>query len=227
MARFYDFPDPMDAPDFAPLASGGDLSEDCLLSAYSAGIFPWFNEDEPILWWSPDPRAVLDPREVRVQKSIKPYLKRYDVKFDANFKGFIERCKDVRKKESDGTWISEQIVQAYSRLAADGYAHSVEAYEDGELVGGLYGLIFGRVFCGESMLSLKSNASKVALIRLCEVLANFGFLIDCQIMNEHLKFMGAKEMPRAEFLALFAELSAQDSGFEHFADLKVPRGAQH
>ena len=119
MARFYDFPDPMDAPDFAPLASGGDLSEDCLLSAYSAGIFPWFNEDEPILWWSPDPRAVLDPREVRVQKSIKPYLKRYEVKFDANFKGFIERCKDVRKKESDGTWISEQIVQAYSRLAAD------------------------------------------------------------------------------------------------------------
>jgi len=86
MARFYDFPDPMDAPDFAPLASGGDLSEDCLLSAYSAGIFPWFNEDEPILWWSPDPRAVLDPREVRVQKSIKPYLKRYEVKFDANFK---------------------------------------------------------------------------------------------------------------------------------------------
>ena len=217
----------MDAPDFAPLASGGDLSEDCLLSAYSAGIFPWFNEDEPILWWSPDPRAVLDPREVRVQKSIKPNLKRYDVKFDANFKGFIERCKDVRKKESDGTWISEQIVQAYSRLAADGYAHSVETYENGELVGGLYGLIFGRVFCGESMLSLKSNASKVALIRLCEVLANFGFLIDCQIMNEHLKFMGAKEMPRAEFLALFAELSAQDSGFERFADLKVPRGAQH
>ena len=95
MARFYDFPDPMDAPDFAPLASGGDLSEDCLLSAYSAGIFPWFNEDEPILWWSPDPRAVLDPREVRVQKSIKPYLKRYEVKFDANFKGFIERCKDA------------------------------------------------------------------------------------------------------------------------------------
>ena len=169
----------MDAPDFAPLASGGDLSEDCLLSAYSAGIFPWFNEDEPILWWSPDPRAVLDPREVRVQKSIKPYLKLYEVKFDANFKGFIERCKDVRKKESDGTWISEQIVQAYSHLAADGYAHSVETYEDGELVGGLYGLIFGRVFCGESMLSLKSNASKVALIRLCEVLANFGFLIDC------------------------------------------------
>ena len=118
-------------------------------------------------------------------------------------------------------------MQAYSRLASDGYAHSVETYEDGELVGGLYGLIFGRVFCGESMLSLKSNASKVALIRLCEVLANFGFLIDCQIMNEHLKFMGAKKMPRAEFLALFAELSAQDSGFERFADLKVPHGAQH
>ena len=224
MRKFYDFPDPLYAPAFAPLASGGDLSEDCLLSAYSAGIFPWFSEDEPILWWSPDPRAVLDPREVRVQKSIKPYLKRYEIKFDADFRGFINLCKSVREREKQGTWISEQIAEAYSRLADAGIAHSVEAYEDGELVGGLYGLIFGRVFCGESMLSLKSNASKVALIRLCEVLAKFNFLIDCQIMNEHLKFMGAKEMAREEFLALFADLSAQDSGFERFADLKIPRG---
>ena len=224
MRKFYDFPDPLYAPAFAPLASGGDLSEDCLLSAYSAGIFPWFNEDEPILWWSPDPRAVLDPREVRVQKSIRPYLKRYEIKFDADFRGFINLCKSVREREKQGTWISEQIAEAYSRLADAGIAHSVEAYEDGELVGGLYGLIFGRVFCGESMLSLKSNASKVALIRLCEVLAKFNFLIDCQIMNDHLKFMGAKEMAREEFLALFADLSAQDSGFERFADLKAPRG---
>ena len=224
MRKFYDFPDPLYAPAFAPLASGGDLSEDCLLSAYSAGIFPWFSEDEPILWWSPDPRAVLDPREVRVQKSIKPYLKRYEIKFDADFRGFINLCKSVREREKQGTWISEQIAEAYSRLADAGIAHSVEAYEDGELVGGLYGLIFGRVFCGESMLSLKSNASKVALIRLCEVLAKFNFLIDCQIMNEHLKFMGAKEMAREEFLALFADLSAQDSGFERFVDLKAPRG---
>ncbi len=224
MRKFYDFPDPLYAPAFAPLASGGDLSEDCLLSAYGAGIFPWFSEDEPILWWSPDPRAVLDPREVRVQKSIKPYLKRYEIKFDADFRGFINLCKSVREREKQGTWISEQIAEAYSRLADAGIAHSVEAYEEGELVGGLYGLIFGRVFCGESMLSLKSNASKVALIRLCEVLAKFNFLIDCQIMNEHLKFMGAKEMAREEFLALFADLSAQDSGFERFADLKIPRG---
>ena len=224
MRKFYDFPDPLYAPAFAPLASGGDLSEDCLLSAYSAGIFPWFSDDEPILWWSPDPRAVLDPREVRVQKSIKPYLKRYEIKFDADFRGFISLCKSVREREKQGTWISEQIAEAYSRLADAGIAHSVEAYEEGELVGGLYGLIFGRVFCGESMLSLKSNASKVALIRLCEVLAKFNFLIDCQIMNEHLKFMGAKEMAREEFLALFADLSAQDSGFERFADLKIPRG---
>ena len=224
MRRFYDFPDPLYAPAFAPLASGGELSEDCLLSAYSAGIFPWFSEDEPILWWSPDPRAVLDPREVRVQKSIKPYLKRYEIKFDADFRGFINLCKSVREREKQGTWISEQIAEAYSRLADADIAHSVEAYEEGELVGGLYGLIFGRVFCGESMLSLKSNASKVALIRLCEVLARFNFLIDCQIMNEHLKFMGAKEMAREEFLALFADLGAQDSGFERFADLKIPRG---
>ena len=223
-AKFYDFPDPLYAPAFAPLASGGDLSEDCLLSAYGAGIFPWFSEDEPILWWSPDPRAVLDPREVRVQKSIKPYLKRYEIKFDADFRGFINLCKSVREREKQGTWISEQIAEAYSRLADAGIAHSVEAYEEGELAGGLYGLIFGRVFCGESMLSLKSNASKVALIRLCEVLAKFNFLIDCQIMNEHLKFMGAKEMAREEFLALFANLSVQDSGFERFADLKIPRG---
>ncbi|MDA3069605.1 MULTISPECIES: leucyl/phenylalanyl-tRNA--protein transferase [unclassified Campylobacter] len=220
MSKFYTFPNPKTAPDFAPLASGGDLSAECLLSAYTQGIFPWFCETEPILWWSPNPRAILEPNCVRVQKSIKPYLKRYEVKFDQNFARFITLCKQTRQNSDDGTWISDEIVEAYVNLANLGVAHSVEVYEEGVLIGGLYGLILGKVFCGESMLSLKTGASKVALITLCRVLEKFDFLIDCQIMNEHLRFMGAQDMPRGEFLAKFQILQNLPSGFEKFKDLE-------
>ena len=220
MSAHYAFPDPKTAPDFAPLACGGDLSVECLMSAYEMGIFPWFCENEPILWWSPNPRAVLEPSKVRVQKSIKPYLKRYEVKFDENFTRFIKICQKARQNEKDGTWISDDIVEAYSNLASLGIAHSVEIYDNGELIGGLYGLILGKVFCGESMLSLKTGASKVALIALCKVLSKFDFLIDCQIMNPHLEFMGATSIARDEFLSRIQILQSLPSGFENFKDLE-------
>ena len=218
MQKIYNFPDPANAPANSPLAVGGDLSADALLQAYDKGIFPWFLPGEPIYWWSPDPRAVLIPSEVRVQKSIKSALKKFEVQFDYDFENFLKICKSEREKR-EPTWLSEDIVRAYVNLHRLGISHSVEVYENGELVGGLYGQIFGKVFCGESMISLKTGASKVALIVLCHTLEPFDFLIDCQVMNDHLKFMGAKAMRRSEFLAKFNELKNQPNGFSEFQNL--------
>lgn len=218
MQSKYCFPDPLTAPKRSPLARGGDLSVEALLSAYDAGIFPWFLQGEPILWWSPDPRAVLLPDQVKIQKSIKSALKRFKVKIDYDYENFLRVCKTERER-SEPTWLSDEIIVAYVNLHKLGISHSVEVYEEDELVGGLYGQIFGKVFCGESMISIKPNASKVALIRLCEILQPFGFLIDCQVMNEHLRFMGAKDIARAEFLAKFHEMKILSSGFENFKDL--------
>lgn len=215
----YTFPDPNTAPDLEPLCVGGDFSSECLLSAYKKGIFPWLQENDRIFWFSPNPRAILFPSEVKKHKSIKPYLKRYKVKFDSDFSKFINFCKFVRESRFEETWISDDFIKAYTNLAHLGIAHSVEVFENDELIGGLYGLVLGKVFCGESMISIKPNASKVALIRLCEVLEKFDFLIDCQVMNEHLKFMGAKAMNRGEFLNLFYHLSKQNSGFADFKGL--------
>ena len=161
---------------------------------------------------------MLIPSEVRVQKSIKSALKKFEVRFDYDFENFLKICKSEREKR-EPTWLSEDIVRAYVNLHRLGISHSVEVYENGELAGGLYGQIFGKVFCGESMISLKTGASKVALIALCRALEPFDFLIDCQVMNEHLKFMGAKAMKRSEFLAKFNELKNQPSGFSEFKNL--------
>lgn len=217
MSEIYIFPNPRTAAKDAPLCSGANLAPKTILSAYKHGIFPWFVENEPILWWSPDPRAVLFPRDVKIQKSIRPYLKKYSVKFDHNFENFIKFCQNGRKHEP--TWISDDIVKAYTKLANLGIAHSVEVFFEDELIGGLYGIILGRVFCGESMISLKPNASKVALITLCKTLEKFDFIIDCQIMNPHLKFMGAINLKRDEFLEIYQKLSNQNSGFSEFANL--------
>lgn len=218
MSNKYHFPDPLKAPKNSPLAYGGDLSVEALLQAYDLGIFPWFLDNEPILWWSPDPRAILEPKEVRVQKSIKSSLKKFKIKIDYDYENFLRICKDERSKK-EPTWITQNIIQAYTNLHKIGISHSVEVYENDELAGGLYGQIFGKVFCGESMISLKPNASKVALITLCKILEPFDFLIDCQVMNEHLKFMGAQELSRVEFLNKFHKLKAMPSGFKNFSDL--------
>ncbi|ANE35765.1 leucyl, phenylalanyl-tRNA-protein transferase [Campylobacter iguaniorum] len=214
----YKFPNPKFAPKNAPLAFGGSLEPNALISAYKKGIFPWFMEGESILWWSPDPRAVFYPKDIKKHKSIKPFFKRYVVKFDHDFGSLIKLCKEHRQNH-EPTWISNDIVSSYTKLHELGYAHSVEVYENDELIGGLYGLIFGKVFCGESMISTKPNASKVALITLCEVLSKFDFLIDAQVINEHLRFMGAINLKRDRFLDELNKKINQNSGFNSFKEL--------
>ncbi len=185
------------------LAVGGDLSPERLLAAYREGIFPWYAEGEPILWWSPDPRFVLLPDELRVSRSMRQFLKKGLVRFtfDQNFPAVIAACQKPRPGQ-DGTWITEEMQGAYCTLHELGYAHSVEAWQDGALAGGLYGVSLGRTFFGESMFSTLPNASKAALITLVWHLRERGFaMIDCQVETAHLGSLGARPMPRREFRA--------------------------
>jgi leucyl/phenylalanyl-tRNA--protein transferase len=190
------------------LAMGGDLSVARLLDAYRHGIFPWFNPGEPILWWSPDPRMVLVPGEVRVTRSLAKRIRNagFEVRVDTAFAEVMRACAAPREGES-GTWISPAMVAAYSRLFEAGYAHSGETWHDRQLVGGLYGVAIGRMFYGESMFSREPDASKVALVRLAQQLQQWQFgLIDCQMETPHLASLGARTMPRAEFTGRLAEL---------------------
>jgi leucyl/phenylalanyl-tRNA--protein transferase len=190
------------------LAMGGDLSQARLLDAYRHGIFPWFNPGESILWWSPDPRMVLVPGEVRVPRSLDKRMRNagFETRVDTAFADVMRACAAPRDGES-GTWISLPMIAAYVRLFEAGYAHSVETWHDGKLVGGLYGVAIGRMFYGESMFSREPDASKVALVRLARQLQRWGFgLIDCQMETAHLASLGARTMPRAAFTARLAEL---------------------
>jgi leucyl/phenylalanyl-tRNA---protein transferase len=193
------------------LAAGGNLRPDTLLAAYRQGIFPWFEPGQPLLWWSPDPRAVIPPGQVHVSRSMARQGRRggYRITSDQAFGAVIRRCAAPRRGSS-GTWIGPEMIAAYEALHTAGHAHSVECWMDGELAGGLYGVAVGSVFSGESMFSVRPNASKLALIRLGRALAEAGFaLIDCQIPNPHLSAMGAVEIPRARFLAVLRQ------GLEH------------
>lgn len=184
------------------LAVGGDLSEDRLLLAYSMGIFPWYSEEYPILWWSPDPRLILLPEELKVSRSLRQFINKdvYRVTMDTAFEEVIRNCASAKRKKGDGTWITGEMEEAYIRLHHSGYAHSVESWHEGDLVGGLYGVSLGSAFFGESMFAKESNASKVAFVKLVRVLIEWGFtMIDCQVTTEHLVSFGAKEVPRAEF----------------------------
>jgi leucyl/phenylalanyl-tRNA--protein transferase len=186
------------------LCAGGDLSVARLLEAYRRGIFPWFSRGQPILWWSPDPRAVLFPAEFRISRSLAKTLRNrgFATTLDRAFTEVMERCAD-RKLRPEGTWITPQMCAAYRRLHESGYAHSVEAWLDGSLVGGLYGVALGHVFFGESMFSLERDASKVALERLVRESRVRGLeLIDCQLASRHLHSLGARDIPRREFVAL-------------------------
>ena len=195
------FPEPSLAEEDGLLAVGGDLSTDRLLLAYHNGIFPWYNDDTPILWYSPHERFVLFPDELKIAKSMRQILRsgRFTVTYDQNFADVINACSTINRKDQPGTWIIADMKEAYNRLHKEGYAHSVEVWEDEKLVGGLYGVQVGEVFCGESMFSKVSNASKVALISLCG--ANYK-LIDCQVYTEHLESLGAKMISRKEYLAI-------------------------
>ena len=193
----YIFPDPRLASPEGLVAFGGDLSPNRLIAAYKQGIFPWFNEDDPILWWSPDPRLVLYPDAFKISRSLRKSMKRYEVRFDTRFEEVMRLCGKMRKE----SWINESMIEAYCKLYELGYAHSIETYYKGEFIGGLYGVALGAAFFGESMVSLRADASKVALAKLCEVAQKWGFdFIDCQIPSEHLKRLGAVEICRDTFL---------------------------
>jgi leucyl/phenylalanyl-tRNA--protein transferase len=189
------------------LAIGGDLSSTRLLNAYRSGIFPWYNDGQPILWWSPDPRTVLYPDRLKVSRSLRKDIRNsnLNITIDQAFEDVINACAAPRQKQPD-TWITHEMQQAYLNLFRQGDAHSVEVWEEEKLVGGLYGVAIGRLFFGESMFSSRNNASKIALLNLCEKLMAWGYeLIDCQVYSEHLKSLGAEEIKRSEFSQLLIE----------------------
>lgn len=198
------FPNPELAEDDGLLAFGGDLSIERLLLAYSNGIFPWYNEDEPIMWWCPNHRFIIRPNEIKISRSMKRIIRKnvFEVTFNNDFEGVISNCKSMREN-NEGTWITNDMKNAYINLFNNGFAVSVETYLDGELVGGIYGVAIGKCYFGESMFSRVSNASKIALITLAEVLKeqNFEF-IDCQVYSEHLESMGARMVSFDEFKAM-------------------------
>ena len=201
------FPAPEIADENGLLGVGGNLNPDTLLHAYSNGIFPWFGEGEPILWWSPDPRLMLFCEDLRVSKSMRKILKdqKFRISFDTAFEQVIRNCSAQIRPGQEGTWITKEMMDAYTRLHLSGFAHSAEAWLGNDLVGGLYGVSLGNAFFGESMFSKKSNASKAAFITLVETLREKGFnWIDCQVPTEHLISLGAKEIPRGEFLELLS-----------------------
>ncbi len=190
------------------LAVGGDLSPERLLEAYRHGIFPWFNEDDPILWWSPDPRMVLFPAEFKISRTLRKTLRNgnYEVHTDTAFEQVMRACAAPRNGQA-GTWILEEMIAAYCELHRMGYAHSVETWMDGELVGGLYGMAIGSMFYGESMFCRRTDASKIALAHLARQLERHGFgMIDCQMNTPHLASLGAREIPRDDFINRLREL---------------------
>ncbi len=193
------FPDPTLAEEDGLLAIGGDLSIERLILAYQNGIFPWFDEESPILWYSPHQRFVLFPSEVKISKSMRQVLNanQFQITINSNFKNVIKACADAKREGQDGTWITEEMQAAYYKLHLAGNVHSIEVWQKGQLVGGLYGVQINKVFCGESMFSTQSNASKAALIWLCQN-GNFD-LIDCQIHSQHLESLGARMIDRKEF----------------------------
>ena len=217
------FPDVSNSNEDGLLAMGGDLDLHTLVSAYSQGIFPWFNDDQPILWWSPDPRMVLFPNEVKVSRSLRKTINNKPFKVTCNraFDQVIDACALRGKKSgeksdqqnplpAEDTWITDDMQSAYQQLHEHGYAHSIEVWFDNELVGGLYGVCLGKVFFGESMFSRVSNASKVAFVSLAQSLEALGFnVIDCQVSSDHLLSLGAREIPRGEFLSHLNDIDIQ------------------
>jgi leucyl/phenylalanyl-tRNA--protein transferase len=185
------------------LAIGGDLRTERLLTAYRQGIFPWYEPGGPILWWSPDPRLILLPAELRVSARLRRTIRqgRFETRYDTAFAQVIKACAEVRRKHEEGTWITPEMQQAYIRLHELGHAHCMESWRDGELAGGIYGVRVGRCFCGESMFHRQTDASKVALVALMRRLTSEGVgIIDCQVASEHLLRLGAREIPRSSFL---------------------------
>ncbi len=201
------------------LCAGGDLSPRRIVEAYRLGIFPWFSAGEPILWWSPDPRMVLVPAEFKISRSLRHTLRaaRYEVRLDSAFSEVIRACAETPRAGQPGTWITPEMQQAYRHLFELGVAHSVETWVEGRLVGGLYGMSIGRMFYGESMFAHATDASKIAAAHLARFLEEQGFgMIDCQMNTPHLASLGAREIPRSEFLRQLQKLTAVESANTHW-----------
>ena len=199
------FPEPSEAEPDGLLAVGGDLSPERVLAAYSVGIFPWPHKGWPLLWFSPDPRMVLLPTELKLQRSLRQTIRkqRYEIRFDTDFKGVMTACAKAERPGQDGTWITKPMIKAYTHLHELGFAHSAEAWLDGKLVGGAYGISLGAAYFGESMFAIEPDASKVAFATLVEKLNGWGFqFIDAQVHTEHLERFGAREIPREEYLEM-------------------------
>jgi leucyl/phenylalanyl-tRNA--protein transferase len=217
----FSFPNPKNASDEGLLAYGGGLEPNRILTAYRNGIFPWYNEGDPILWWSPNPRLILYPNEFKVSKSFRKILKnkKYIVKFDHNFEEVILICAKIREFK-EGTWLIKEMRDAYTNLHYMGYAHSVEVYEDNKLIGGLYGIALGSAFFGESMFSIKSNGSKIALKALCDIAKeNKINFIDCQVPTKHLQSLGAKLIDRDIFLEELKNSLQSSSAIDSWKEL--------
>jgi len=197
------FPPPEEAEEDGLLAVGGDLSIERILLAYHVGIFPWYSDGSPLLWWSPDPRLVLEPPNLRISKSLEKVIKKdlFTITLDQAFDAVIRGCAQTNRADGKGTWIVEDMIRAYGQLYEAGFAHSVESWCEGKLVGGLYGVSLGKVFFGESMYYRVKDASKVAFVHLVKLLQHWGFaMIDCQITTSHLIRFGAREVSRSQFL---------------------------
>lgn len=204
LSEEYVFPNPDETDDEGLIAYGGDLSTERLIAAYRSGIFPWFDECSPdIMWWSPNPRMVMKPDGFKLSKSLRQKIRRgtFEVRFDTDFEGVMTACSQAPREGQDGTWITEEMIEAYTVLHHLGYAHSVECWQDDQLVGGLYGISLGKAFFGESMFHHVSDASKVAYYHLCQKSQELGItLIDCQMHTDHLESLGAFEIPRKSYL---------------------------
>lgn len=208
------FPHPSEAVNDGLLAIGGDLSPKRLVAAYASGIFPWFGENDPIMWWSPNPRLVLYPEKFKVSKSLKQTInkKAFDIRIDFAFEEVIKSCSKIPRKGQDGTWITNDMIDAYIKMHELGLAHSIETWEGNKLVGGLYGLSIGNAFFGESMFHKRKDASKVAFYYLSKLCLHWEFsLIDCQVTNSHLLSLGAEEIKRDDFLDQLAVCVDKDT----------------
>ena len=203
------FPNPNSANEDGIVAWGGDLNPSRLMRAYQNGIFPWYAKDEPILWWSPNPRLIMELNDFKLSRSLKKSMRKFTYKFDNNFSEVIQKCGTTPRHDQNGTWIQADIIEAYEVLHGMGVVHSIESYnEDNVLVGGLYGLSIGKVFCGESMFAHENDASKAAYAVLVKHLQSWGYeFIDCQVPTNHLKSLGAKEVTREYFLKRLKEVN--------------------
>jgi leucyl/phenylalanyl-tRNA--protein transferase len=211
------FPDVSEATEDGLLAYGGDLKPERLILAYRSGIFPWYGRDEPILWWAPNPRLVLYLDEFKLRKSLKKRFKHFEVRYDTAFTQVINSCSYIPRKGQMGTWLVPEMIDAYQKLFHRGYAHSVEAWQGNNLVGGLYGIAIGKMFFGESMFAKVSDASKVAFAHLVERLKDDGYeLIDCQVATEHLKSLGAREISRDLFMQQMSKKVQEETVYEHW-----------